>query len=204
MRLVIAFLLCFALASGTALAQDGTERGGPGMLARLLGDLLQEAGTTLSGDDNEIEPINVDGTGNEVIRIDELVLNINIGDISFGHEGGGMALEGPWRERMREMFEQRHMQEGMHGMQGPHPPVPIPTHPPDLGMMPPMERSPRGFRDRPELRPELLEMLMNIPPEVEPEFVGWMMYVGSLAWEYPEFRERLEELVVRAEERLER
>jgi len=202
MRLVIAVLMCVALASGTAYAQDGAGRGGPNMLARLLGGLLEKAGATLSGDDNELEPIIVDGTGNEVIRIDELVLNINIGDVSFTREGGGMTMDGPWRERMREMFERRRMDEGMHGMRGPHPPVPTPTYPPGMGAMPPEQPGPRGFRDRPELRPELLEMMMNIPPEVEPAFVGWMMHVGQLAWEYPEFRERLEELVMRAEERL--
>lgn len=47
-----------------------------------------------------------------------------------------------------------------------------------------------------------MELMLAIPEDVDPDFTRWVTSIGQLAWEYPEFREQLEILVTKADERL--
>ncbi len=103
------------------------------------------------------------------------------GAMSYGLPEG----HGDMRGRMRPDFEGREL--------------PSEIHRGEMGM-------PGGMRfeqffGTPE-RQEMFEMFKMIPPDVDPGFFEFMVHVGELAWEYPEFRERLEMLVAKAHERL--
>lgn len=162
------------------------KKGGPGMLAKIIAEAIKEAGAKIEGD-NEVTKFIVDGTGHEVVQIGELNLNINIGDImidesereSGGSEEVAMRLLDIIGSRMEKM--------------GGHPGMP-PGHPEEFFHG-------EGFH-HPEMdgfRPELMELMMMIPPDVDPGFVEFIFHVGALAWEHPRMREHLEGLVERVE-----
>lgn len=91
------------------------------------------------------------------------------------------------------------MPGGMHGELHPRSDMPSEIHRGEMWM-------PGGMRfeqffGTPEHQ-EMFEMFQMIPPDVDPGFFEFIMHVGELAWEHPEFRERLEMLVDKAHDRL--
>jgi hypothetical protein len=223
MRYIALISAATLLLAVPGLAQAADDEHHPGRLLRMLKSWTDYAAARLQANDNVVDPFRVDGEGNNVINIDSIVLNIEVGDVMITEnstEGSGAELA----HHLLEMLAQR-------GQQGPvqHPPVmppselhrrqasPVPEMmPPGEGPRhaPPAERGGRGpeFREQarrmaeagqPPLRPEVMELLMQIPPDVEPEFVEFIMHVGQLAREYPEFREHLERLVERAHQAFE-
>lgn len=268
MRSVLLLVVAlFVFAAAPAMAKDNPRQAKAQLLARVLGAWLDSVGDTLSGDGNTVAPTSVDGSGNTVFNIDELVINIDVGDVAMNEEYGGaeevanrlvdLLMQGmekrgqmrgersgvamipppyckwlsnntatqpadsnsqwssQYRQESRAMRDQekadsageehhRQYQEMRgHGDKlskdaylqpdRPHGRGYAWTHP---EYMPPGEMP---YPQHP--RPEIMEMLMQIPPEVEPEFIEFMMEVGRLARDYPEFREHLEKLVEKAHER---
>jgi len=225
--------MIFLFAAAPALAQGEQPADRAQLLARLAAAVLAKAGITLSGDENELRPTLVDGKGNTVFNIDELVINFNVGDVSiekeYGNaeevanrlvdllmqgmeqhsrmrggrplmrmlptpfaEAGGPCADGPmaqnphWAEQNRKYQEMRNQMREHHGRGGEF------WGPAASGEV----------ESQPGPNPAVMELLMQISPDVEPEFVEFIMHVGRLAREHPRFREALEKMVERAEAQL--
>jgi hypothetical protein len=246
--------MIFLFAAAPALAQSEQPAGKAQLLARLAAAVLEKAGITLSGDENELRPTLVDGTGNTVVNIDELVINFDVGDVSIEKEfsGGGPAAEGAQRlvdllmqrldERDKFRDQERRERPGFAVIPPPYSHWPVNAvnnniqtssgwdaqyrqesrtaraedaeDDEDYGTyLPP--RTMQAHRERdgqfwgpaaageveppPGPNPAVMELLMQIPPDVEPEFVAFIMHVGRLAREHPRFRAALEKMVERAE-----
>jgi len=246
----ILLAMIFLFAATPALAQDNPKPGKAQLLARVIGALLDKVGSQLSGDDNEVRPLSVDGTGNTVINIDELVINLNVGDVSIEEEYGNaeevanrlvdLLMQGQaQREKLRDQqhrgvavipppyssrifgnsannaplqmnsgWDQQYRQESRTAQ------AQDKKHE-DAGGERPRMRERHGVggefwgpaaagevESRPHPSPEVMELLMQIPPDVEPEFVEFIMHVGRLAREHPRFRAALEKMVEQAEAHL--
>lgn len=233
------------LASTPALAADDRPAE-PQLMARVLGALLERAGLALTGDGNELKPTAVDGTGNTVFNVDELVVNFNVGDVNVAENYGGSEeiahrLVDLLMERAAQRDRMRGERRGMamfappnsgrafgwgwrgHGMGAPgwkqnyrdhFSREPGPDSRAEYGDTPP-RRGPHDWsaefwgpgaagvvEPQPHPSPEVLELLMQIPPDVEPAFVAFIMHVGQLAREQPHFHEALEKLVEQTEAQL--
>jgi hypothetical protein len=250
----ILLAMIFLFAAAPALAQSEQPAGRAQLLARLAAAVLEKAGITLRGDENELRPTLVDGTGNTVFNIDELVINFNVGDVSIEKEfsGGGPAAQGAQRlvdllmqrldERDKFRDQERRERPGYAVIPPPYSNMPlrnrvnknIQTHSgwdaqyrqesrreraedekredADRERERPWMQEHRGrggeFRGPaaageveppPGPNPAVRELLLQIPPDVEPEFVEFIMHVGRLAREHPRFRAALEKMVERAE-----
>ena len=166
---------------------------GANMLKGLLA-LLKSAGERITGQ-NDLSRTMIEGDGldfsKQLVKGDNSLcldigeldftfnINFNVGDVS-NIEGAG----------------------GVPPVQGPevHPPGP----PQGMREMHSAEMMEMMRQHHPELRPEVMEMLMQIPPDIDPGFLEFIMHIGKLAWEYPEFRERLEMMADRMQEHLKR
>ena len=258
MRNVI-FLLAalFVFAAAPAMAKDNPRQAKAQLLARVLTAWLDSVGDTLSGDDNTVAPTSVDGSGNTVFNIDELVINIDVGDVAMNEEyGGAEEVANRLVDLLMQGMEKRgQMREERGGVAMIPPPycgrfsgTNTATQPDDSNSnwASQYRQESRAMRDQekagsdgeehhrefrearegmgmrwqdveghqgkpnnnlggvylsPAPSPEIIDFMMQIPPDVEPEFIEFMMEVGRLAREYPEFREHLEKLVEKAHER---
>jgi len=177
------------------------SRPGSANMLRVLLRLLEFAGDRISGaNDLSNSSTVVDGEAidfsREVIRQDDAEI-VEVGDVSVNFN---IELSFGDITVAEEIIE-------IAGMGSALPAMAIPPGPPEhaRGVHPPeMPLLDMLHEHHPELRPELLELLMHIPPEVDPGFMEFIMHVGELAWQHPEFRERLELLVHEAHEHLDR
>jgi len=213
-------LMLLSLPGFSYAAKDSQDEKGLQMLLDMLGNMIGMAGDSVSGD-SDMSEVGIDGDDNEVTRIDSLTININIGDVKIDKSGGGWPGFGGFGGRFREMLSGTRGAEhgGDHGeghgngrefkpdVAPPpmyHPGAGFMPHPPMLKMegITPHPEHGMGHPGRPEgmeLMHQRMELFSRIPPEVDAGFIEFIMHVGELAWEHPEFRERLEQMVQRME-----
>ncbi|MBN2082951.1 hypothetical protein JW859_12200 [bacterium] len=193
MRVLWLTILLSFMISVPAFAGDGAKSERGRMLMHLLSAWLDSVGDEITVKAETLEPSIVDGTGNTVINIDEIVFNIDVGDLTYKEENdGGTEIA----HQLVDLLRQRGMQrDGPDEARFPRRPLAFPGwgehrfggH----GMpWPEMPDAPR-----PGFNPEVAEMFQQVPPNMDPEFMQFMMKVGRLAWTNPDFRVRLEELL---------
>lgn len=128
--------------------------------------------------------VKIRGEENQAIEIGDIVITVNMGDVMIS--GGDNGEHAGIVHRLLDMlsFSAPPLIVG----EGHWPEPPLHGFPP-----PPVDG----------MDPEMLELMGSIPPDVDPAFVRFIFHVGELAWEHPEFRQRLERMVEEAHRRLE-
>jgi len=180
--IVVAMLLALLWCWPAYAAPPKRAEAGLKMLGRLIHALAERIGDRVGGDAiegaNEIAPVEVEGEGNTVLQIEALSINVNMGDL-IREEHSEEYEEGGAEELVFHLME----------MLGHHPEMPMP--PP---MWEPAMPAP--------VQPEIMEMFMQLPPDIDPGFMAFMFELGKLAWEHPQFREHLEHTMLEMHQRL--
>jgi len=187
MRILWLTILLSMIIGAPAFAGDGAKSERGRMLMHLLSAWLDSVGDEIVVEAETLEPSLVDGTGNTVINIDEIVFNIDVGDLSYKEvNGGGDEIA----HQLVDLLRQRGMERKIRDEPR------FPRRPLEFkggGMHRFGDREMPG-PDLPGFNPEIAEMFHQVPPNMDPEFMRFMMKVGRLAWTNPDFRARLEEL----------